>query len=50
MFPIPLRKRQEIIMGGREREGPGWDREGGLEKGNRCRYWGQGEEPREPGE
>jgi hypothetical protein len=30
-------------MGGRRREGPGWEREGGGEKGNRIRY-GEGEQ------
>ena len=27
---IPLRRGNKIIMGGRGREGPGWQREGGV--------------------
>ena len=36
---IPLRRGNKIITGGRGREGPGWEREGGRKKrGNRTRY------------
>jgi hypothetical protein len=38
---ILLRSGKEIIMGGRGREGPGWER--GGEKGNRIRYGGGAE-------
>ena len=36
---IPLRRGNKIIMGGRGREGPGWERGQGGEEGNMIRYW-----------
>ena len=40
----PLRRGNKIIMGGRRRERPGWER--GREKGGRIRYGETGEKPR----
>lgn len=34
---IPLRRRNKIIMEGRRREEPGWERKGGEKKGGRIR-------------
>ena len=48
--PIPLRRGNKIIMGGRRREGPGWERGGIGEVGRSIRYGGEtGEKPRGPG-
>lgn len=50
---IQLRMGNKIITGGRGREGPGWERGGREEKGNRIRYGlgeGTGEKPRGPRE
>jgi hypothetical protein len=38
---IPLRKGKKIIMGNRGREGSGWNRGGGGEKGTRSGMMGQ---------
>jgi hypothetical protein len=48
--PIPLRRGNKIIMGGRRREEPGWERGGIGEVGRSIRYGGEtGEKPRGPG-
>ena len=36
---IPLRLGNKIVMGGRGKEGPGWERRGRGEQGDRIRYW-----------
>ena len=36
---IPLRREKKAISGGIEREGSGWEKGGGGEKGNMIRYW-----------
>ena len=38
---IPLRREKKEITGGRQREGPGWERGQGGEVGNMIWYWGE---------
>ena len=47
----PLRRRNKIIIGGRGREGPGWERGRGGKKGSQAQVWEETrEKSRGPGE
>jgi hypothetical protein len=45
---IPLRSGNKIIMGGRGREGPGWESRGGGQKGTGSGMGGGGRQERSP--